>query len=184
MFFLDFEGWEPPDEFRKEAEKLVQEKLDVILKKRSKRSGKLWMITITKPQNVSFNTLKKFVETRIEKVWIPRYWYCYELQKSMNPHAHVLIDLDHKMQRNRVLKGFQRKGWNIKADAWDTVEKGKKYLLGHKRGGMKPMHEQDINFRKNNNLQDIYTYPNANYQAQEGAGSSDAAGAGSQDSSQ
>lgn len=157
---FSFDNFKPTEELKKEFQEWVIAKGYVQgFKLKPKRSGTIWMVTVTKPLTDNFSELKKFTtNSPARKKWIKRYWYCYELQKNGNPHSHILIETHTKMQKNRVEKGFVHKGWNIQIDSWDTIDKGLTYLEGRKKGTWKPMHDSDILFRQKNKLLDIYTH--------------------------
>lgn len=119
--------------------------------------GKLWMLTLAPDpkKNIPVPTYHTLVKKRLKKKWIKSYKYCFELTKKGNFHVHILLETELK-RMYEVKRGFVLPDTNFDIHKQDTIEKGTMYLMGYKQGEKKPMFEQDIEFRKKYNLQDIY----------------------------
>lgn len=126
-----------------------------------KMANGLLMVSINLPMANTFDDLKKITEKVASWKTSDYYAYCYETCKSGKPHSHLLLKVNnigkfHQNLKRQKYAYSYGKGKPIKLDKFSSWLNGYRYLQGYKGTGMKPQHQQDIIFRKNNNLQDIY----------------------------
>lgn len=121
-----------------------------------KKTNKNWFITINP---IDIGMFKNEIPKVVKKKGIENWAYAPELTKAGELHAHIMLQFNKPLKKSELKRKcsnfkitdeqWKKNKGKINVRTFDEFEKQKKYLIKED--------EDNINFNKENNLQDIYT---------------------------